>query len=179
MTYVRKGAGLRAQQHRSIHSRDLLWVSVNGYRILNAYRQPTTPEVIDYVTTLTPTANCLVGGDFNAWHDTFEPGVANVHWGGELAQWSNDSGMDFIGEPGVPTHAASHVLDLTFSNITFARTEVREGMNCGSDHETLVTVIPGRGALPLDQFHYRVPEDDLPKFSSLVRNGVATLPSPW
>src|SRR3954471_22470062 len=38
MTYVRKGAGLRTQQRRPIHSRDLLWIDVNGYAILNAYR---------------------------------------------------------------------------------------------------------------------------------------------
>ncbi|EDN10551.1 predicted protein [Histoplasma mississippiense (nom. inval.)] len=39
MTYVRKGSKTRAQQHRSVQSRDLLWVSVNGCHILNVYRQ--------------------------------------------------------------------------------------------------------------------------------------------
>lgn len=66
MTYVRKGTGIHAQQHRSVHSRDLLWVSVNGFPILNAYRQPITDTVIEYVISLTPPANCLIGGDFNA-----------------------------------------------------------------------------------------------------------------
>jgi hypothetical protein len=37
MTYVRKGAGLLTQQRRPIHSRDLLWLDVNSYTILNAY----------------------------------------------------------------------------------------------------------------------------------------------
>jgi hypothetical protein len=61
MTYVRNGAGLRIQQRRPIHSRDLLWIDVNSNAILNAYRQPPSPGVIDYVTHLAP-PNCLVGG---------------------------------------------------------------------------------------------------------------------
>ena len=54
MTYIRKGAGLWTQQHCPIHCRNLLWTDVNGYAILNAYRQPLSPEVIEYVTHLTP-----------------------------------------------------------------------------------------------------------------------------
>ncbi|RAL60503.1 hypothetical protein DID88_000278 [Monilinia fructigena] len=145
MTYIRKGAGLRVQQRRPIHSRDLLWTDVNGIAILNAYRQPTTPEVLDYVTHLTPSPKCLVGGDFNAWHDMFEPGVRSTHRGADLARWSSESNMDFIGTPGEPTHNAGHVLDLTFSNIPFASTIVRKDMHTGSDHETLVTSLPNRG----------------------------------
>src|SRR5271168_4068937 len=65
-------------------------------------------DVIDYVTHLAPPTNCLVGGDFNAWHDTFEPGVQSAHQGAELARWSSDSCMDFIGTPGELTQTAGH-----------------------------------------------------------------------
>jgi len=85
MKYIRKASGLTAKQHRPVRSRDLLWVSVNGYRILNVYRQPTTPAVVDYMTNLTPSPNCLIGGDFNARHDTFKSGTENTNRGGELA----------------------------------------------------------------------------------------------
>ena len=179
MTYVRKGAGLRTQQRRPIHSRDLLWIDVNGYAILNAYRQPLSPDVIDYVTHLAPPANCLVGGDFNVWHDTFEPGVQSAHQGAELARWSSDSCMDFIGTPGEPTQTAGHVLDLTFSNIPFAQSTIRPNMHSGSDHVTQVTIIPGRGEVPLEQVHYRIPDTELDKFAGLVKNGIARLPDPW
>ncbi|KAG0157411.1 hypothetical protein PDIDSM_4596 [Penicillium digitatum] len=152
LTYVRKNSGLNAQQHRSSQDRDLLWVNVNGFLILNFYRQLTTDKVIDYVTNLTPSQNSLIGGDFNARNEAFEPGVANANRGGEIAQWSSDSGLDFIGERGVPTHQAGHVLDLTFSNIPYASTVVREDLATGSDHESLVTRIPGRGRVPLEQY---------------------------
>ena len=175
MTYIRKGAGLKTQQRRPIQSRDLLWLDVNNFPILNAYRQPTTNQVIDYVAHLAPPSNCVVGGDFNAWNDMFEPGITSVHRGGELARWASSSGMDFIGEPGVPTQRAGHVLDLTFSNIPFARTIVRSDLHSGSDHETQVTTIPGRGNVPLDQFNYRIPEENLGKFAALVEIGMSRL----
>ncbi|KAF2123561.1 hypothetical protein P153DRAFT_259928, partial [Dothidotthia symphoricarpi CBS 119687] len=39
MTYIRKGQGLKTQLRHSLNCRDLLWTDVNGYAILNAYRQ--------------------------------------------------------------------------------------------------------------------------------------------
>lgn len=131
--------------------------------------------MLNYVTHLAPPPNCLIGGDFNAWHDMFEPGVQSVHQGAELARWAGESGMDFIGTPGVPTQRAGHVLDLTFSNIPFAQSTVRLDMHSGSDHETQVTTIPGRGHTPLEQHNYRIPDSDLPKFAGLIQNGIASL----
>ena len=129
---------------RNVDNRDLLWVDVNGIAVLNVYRQPQDPQVLDYGTHLTPPQRCVVGGDFNAKHDTSEPGIQTEQGGGDLSQWSADSGMDYIGEPGRATHMASHVIDLSFSNIPFSKTTVRTELNCGSDHEILVTTIPGR-----------------------------------
>ncbi len=128
----------------------MLWTDVNGYAILNAYRQPLHPHILEYVTHLSPPTNCLVGGDFNAWHDMFEPGIQPAHQATEVARWASDSGMDFIGVPGEPTQRAGHVLDLTFSNIPFAHTAVHPRLHSGSDHETQITTILGRGHTPLE-----------------------------
>jgi len=51
-------------------------------------------------------------------------------------------------------------------------------MHSGSDHETQVTVIPGRGTVPLEQFRHRISKADLNKFTGLVNNGVAQLSNP-
>jgi len=177
MTYVRKGKGLVTEQRQSI-SRDLLWVVVNDRPILNLYRQPTTPQVIDYIKNLVPPENCLIGGDFNVQHDMFNPGVVGVNGGPALAKWASDSGMDFIGDPGVPTHIAGNVLDLTFSNLPFAKTIVRDDLHSTSDHKTQVTTIRGRGNVPLEQIHHKIPESALPEFATLVHTGVARLPNP-
>ena len=75
--------------------------------------------------------------------------------------------MDYIGEPGRATQSAGHVINLS-SNIPFAKTIVRTELNCCSDHETLVTTIPGRGRSPLQRFYYRIPENCLPQFAGLI-----------
>jgi len=178
LTYTRKGAGLRIQQRRPVQSRDLLWIDVNRYAILNVYRQPLSTEALDYVTNLTAPRNCLIGGDFNTRHDMFEPGVEAALQGTQVARWAVDSGIDFIGEPGEPTHRLSHVLDLTFSNIPFAQTNVRRDLHSGSDHETQVTTIPGRGRPLLEQHNFRIPDPDLPRFAGLVNNNISKLPNP-
>lgn len=96
-----------------------------------------------------------------------------------MVEWSTDNMMDFIGEPGVPTQRCGHVLDLTFSNILWAQTTVRADMHCGSDHETQVTIVPGRWDVPSRQQYYRITEADLGKFTGLVEIGVSALEDPW
>jgi hypothetical protein len=180
MTYIRKGHHLKLQTRDSLNHPDLLWAVVNGISILNCYRQPLSPDVLQYVTHLTPPSHCLIGGDFNAKHESFEPGVTAAHGGAELARWAAAASMDYIGVPGQPTHSAGHVIDLTFSNVPFAQSAVDASMHSGSDHETIITSVPSSitGALNLDQYHYRVPETSLPKFTGLVEIGVQNIPDP-
>jgi hypothetical protein len=63
----------------------MLWINVNKQAILNMYKEPHTPEIIDYVAHLAPSSSCLVRGDFNAWHNIFKPGIADTNKEGELA----------------------------------------------------------------------------------------------
>jgi hypothetical protein len=158
----------------------MLWDVVNGVAILNCYRQPHTPHVTRYVTNLIPPQLCLVGGDFNARHESFEPAITAANGGVELARWAANASMDYIGMPGKPTHCAGHVLDLTFSNIPFAEFAVDASMHSGSDHETIVTSAPisTPGTPHLEQYHYRVPEASLPRFAGLVEIGAQGIPDP-
>ncbi|KNG52885.1 hypothetical protein TW65_09289 [Stemphylium lycopersici] len=180
MTYIRKGCHLRYQARESLNHPDMLWTVVNGVAILNCYRQPHTSHVIQYVTHLIPPQLCLVGGDFNARHESFEPTTTATNGGAELARWAANASMDYIGMPGQPTHCAGHVLDLTFSNIPFAQSAVDVSMHSGSDHETIVTSVPisTPGTPHLEQYHFRVPEASLPKFAGLVEIGVQSIPDP-
>ena len=108
----------------------------------------------------------------------FEPSIQAAHQGAELARWATESGMDFIGTLGAPTQRARHVLDLTFSNVPFAQTTIQTDMHSGLDHETQVTIIPSRGNVPLEQFHFRVLESELDRFARLVKNSAANLTDP-
>lgn len=178
LTYVRKGGNLQVQQRRPVDSRDLLWIDVNGITLLNCYRQPSTDEVVDYLTSLIPPERFVAGGDLNAHDSYWEPGVESSGRGRELVTWSLTSGATYIGEIGEATHNQGHVLDLTFSNIPFASTERRRRLRTSSDHETLVTTIPGRGLEQLEQHHYRVKDDDMHTFIGLVSTGIDQLPDP-
>ncbi|RAL65710.1 hypothetical protein DID88_005378 [Monilinia fructigena] len=133
MSYTRKAANLITQQRRNGDDRDIVWLEVNGFHIVNVYREPSTRRIIDYITSIQVPPNFLIGGDFNAKHDMFEPGVGSSNQGASLAAWSLSSGADFIGEPGEPTHRAGHTIDLTFSNIPFAETTVRHDLDCECD----------------------------------------------
>jgi hypothetical protein len=50
--------------------------------------------------------------------------------------------MYYIGVLGQPTHRASHIIDLTFSNVLFAQSAVDASMHSRLDHKTIVTSIP-------------------------------------
>jgi hypothetical protein len=180
MTYIRKGYHLKYQARESLNHPDLLWPVVNGVAILHCYRQPYTPYVLQYVTQSIPPPRCLVGGDFNAKHESFEPTVTAVNGGVELARWAAAASIDYIGEPGQPRHCAGRVINLTFSDVPFAQPAVDASMHSGSDHESIVTSVPAStlGTPHLDQYHYRVPEAGLPKFTGLVEIGVRSIPDP-
>ncbi|KAI1690336.1 Exo-endo-phos-2 domain containing protein [Pyrenophora tritici-repentis] len=169
LTYTRKSPNIRATLIHPRISRDVLWIEANGYRILNVYRQPQNDSTFQYLTALTPPRNCLVGGDLNARHELFEPGSTSANRGAEIARWATQNDIPYIGEAGNPTHRAGYVLDVSFSNIPFARTTVREDMYTGSDHFTLVTVLPSRGRAVLEQHHYRVHERNIDRFAGLVQ----------
>ncbi|RAL63688.1 hypothetical protein DID88_003731 [Monilinia fructigena] len=178
MSYTRKAAGLTTQQRRNGTDRDIVWLEVNGFHIVNIYREPNTRHMIDYIISLQIPPNFLIGGDFNAKHDMFEPGIHSSNQGSLLAAWSLSSGADFIGDPGEPTHRAGHTIDLTFSNIPFAETKVRHDLDSGSDHFTLVTLIPGRGQQTNANTGYRVAEDSLERFAHIINSEVPLLPRP-
>ncbi|KAI1688036.1 reverse transcriptase [Pyrenophora tritici-repentis] len=88
LTYTRKSPNIRATLIHPRISRDVLWIEANGYRILNVYRQPQNDSTFQYLTTLTPPRNCLIGGDLNARHELFEPGSTSANRGAEIARWA-------------------------------------------------------------------------------------------
>jgi hypothetical protein len=96
MAYIRKGHHLRYRARENLNHPDMLWAVVNGVAILNCYRQLHIPHVIQYVTHLIPPQLCLVGGDFNARHESFEPNITAATGGVERAGWAANASMDYI-----------------------------------------------------------------------------------
>ena len=119
-TYIQKSR--RTQQHQPMHNQDLLQLTVNEVQILNIYQEPTIHEIMNYIINLMPSPCYLIGGDFNAIYNTFNPGADNQHYRDELIQQASSSGMSFINKADNLIQAARNILNLIFSNIPFAYT---------------------------------------------------------
>lgn len=70
------------------------------------------------------------------------------------------------------------MLDLTFSNVPFARAEVADALHSGADHEGILITIPSRKPLICAQHRLSVPDDKLAAFTGLVSMGVTPIPFP-
>jgi hypothetical protein len=104
MIYTRKGKAINTVPLAAETSRDRLWLKVNGYTILACYRALATPDTIDYVTDLTDLpCGTIIAGDFNAYDPMFHPGLESRNQGHLLADWSIDTEMTYIRQPGVAT----------------------------------------------------------------------------
>lgn len=181
ITYIKKNEGLKVVQKRPWHTRDILWIDVNGTTVINVYRPPhdAYSEATKLLLDLVPPANCVIGGDFNAQHSLWEPGTAQPrNQGNNIAEWAATHRLAYIGEPGVPTHAHGHVLDLTFSNIPFATAGIADALHPGADHESILTTIPAQTVISCRQHRLAVPDDKLDAFAGLVTMGVAAIPFP-
>ncbi|KAF4417974.1 RNA-directed DNA polymerase from transposon X-element [Fusarium acutatum] len=181
ITYVKKGTGLKTQQRRPWDTRDLLWLEVNGHTFINVYRPPHDAyiQATNILLDITPPSNCVIGGDFNAYHSLWEPDVPQPrNQGNNIAKWAATHRLAYIGEVGVQTHAAGHVLNLTFSNIPFARAEVADALHSGADHEGILITVPSPKPLTCVQHRLSVPEDKLEAFAGLVSMGLTPIPFP-
>lgn len=177
MTYVRKKSRLGITLRRPVVSRDLLWLEINGYSILNYYRAPGDATVVDFLTELDPPPNCLAMGDANAKHPDWEPGVISRDGGGRLAEWATRTGMSFIGEPGVPTHVSGHVIDLPFSNIPFLEARRDTATISGSDHYPIRIPFTSVGTTPTQgDTRPRIADADLERVGDLAALAAQALP---
>ncbi|RAL59764.1 hypothetical protein DID88_000393 [Monilinia fructigena] len=158
MSYTRKAANLITQQRRNGDDRDIVWLEVNGFHIVNVYREPSTRRIIDYITSIQVPPNFLIGGDFNAKHDMFEPGVGSSNQGASLAAWSLSSGADFIGS------RESHTPRWPYHRSNLLEHPVRGNY--------------GRGQGADGNAGYRVTEANLPRFAHAINSGISHLPQP-
>ncbi|OAQ78183.1 ribonuclease H-like protein [Purpureocillium lilacinum] len=72
MTYVRRRPGLTAG--RPVSTRDILWLTINNMTVVNCYRQPDFDEALDILLAWNPPSRCLVAGDFNSKHYSWQTG---------------------------------------------------------------------------------------------------------
>ncbi|KAM4058239.1 endonuclease-reverse transcriptase domain-containing protein [Hirsutella rhossiliensis] len=156
MTYVRRSAGLVADQKRPVATRDILWLTVNGTTVVNFYRQPDYDAALEILLGWCATDKCLVSGDFNAKHPSWQAG-RQEHRGEDIAFWAMDNRLSLLNAVDVPTNARGSTIDLAFSNIPLADAS-------------------SPSTLPLCKIRLNS-DEELKRFVELVEAGAAFIPT--
>lgn len=127
----------------------LLWLTINDtITIVNFYRQLYYDTALDVLLQLSVACNCLVAGDFNAKHGSWQTGRLEGR-GDDIATWALDKNLSLLNPPDVPTNPHGNTIDLAFSDIPFTEATVEDHLVTSSDHFTLSMTIPGLCTPPI------------------------------
>ncbi|KAJ6438033.1 ABC transporter [Purpureocillium lavendulum] len=178
MTYVRRRPGLTADQRRPATTRDILWLTINNTTIVNCYRQPDFDAALDILLAWSPPSRCLVAGDFNAKHYSWQTGRLDGR-GDDIAHWAAENRLSLLNPTDVPTNPHGNTIDLAFSNVPLSEAVVEDHLATSSDHFTLSIALPEVGVAPIPPGKVRVTtEDEIKRFVDLVQYGSVDIPAP-
>ncbi|KAK4065805.1 hypothetical protein Purlil1_14028 [Purpureocillium lilacinum] len=178
MTYVRRRPGLTADQRRPATTRDILWLTINNTTIVNCYRQPDFDAALDILLAWSPPSRCLVAGDFNAKHYSWQTGRLDGR-GDDIAHWAAENRLSLLNPTDVPTNPHGNTIDLAFSNVPLSEAVVEDHLATSSDHFTLSIALPEVGVAPIPPGKVRVTtEDEIKRFVDLVQYGSVDIPVP-
>ncbi|KAM5357129.1 hypothetical protein ACJZ2D_016591 [Fusarium nematophilum] len=176
MTYVRRDLDLLADQKRPFTTRDILWLSVNNVMIVNFYRRPDESDSLDILLQWAIPDRCLVAGDFNAKHHTWQTGRREDR-GEVVASWAADNDLCLLNTIDVPTNPHGNTIDLAFANIPLAEANVEDHLATSSDHFTLSVTLPDVCPEPAQSGKVRLTTDEeLKRFIELVELGASRIP---
>ncbi|RKK09713.1 hypothetical protein BFJ65_g16158 [Fusarium oxysporum f. sp. cepae] len=176
MTYVRRDSTLSADQNRPYQSRDILWLTVNDTIIVNFYRQNDERDALDTLLQWPIPDRCLVAGDFNARHHTWQTGPT-TNRGHEIASWASENGLGLLNTSDIPTNPHGNTIDLAFSNIPLAEANVEDHLATSSDHFTLSLTLPNVEPALTYPGKIRVTTDDeLKRFVEIIELGSTAIP---
>ncbi|KAM6513286.1 hypothetical protein FALCPG4_18932 [Fusarium falciforme] len=176
MTYVRRDPRLLADQIRPFQTRDILWLAINGMTIVNFYRQNDEHDALETLLQWPVPGRCLVAGDFNARHRSWQTGPT-TNRGQEIAAWSSENDLNLLNSLDIPTNPYGNTIDLAFTNMPLAEAIVEDHLATSSDHFTLSLTLPDVRPAPTQLGKVRVTADDeLKRFVEIVELGAAEIP---
>ncbi|KGQ02481.1 Retrovirus-related Pol polyprotein from type-1 retrotransposable element R1 [Beauveria bassiana D1-5] len=183
MTYVKIDSKIRAEQVTPAKHRDLLWVRVNGITILNTYNRPEVESTLEVLEDWTPPENCVVAGDMNASHASWQSDRPASQDGNRIYEWMERHDLQLLNEPNEATTMAKRytrgsTIDLAFSNIPEAMATVEIHLTTGSLHYTIGIEIPNQEPIQVTRGKVRVTTpDEIRAFGKHVGKAVKSLPS--
>ena len=154
MSYVRKGAGLQADQLRPTTTRDLIFLQLQARNaplitIINAYNAlPSSTDpgaTIIALLRLLPSllSSAFLAGDFNLLHPRWDLYTTYTSQNTEpFIKWLNNNYFVFISENGASIYQKGNVLDFAFLLGSFiASTTLVHYLDCTLDYTLLLTSI--------------------------------------
>jgi ribonuclease HI len=178
MTYVRRNPRLIADQKRPARTRDILWLKVNNTTIINFYRQPSYDEALNILLDWPIPPKCLIAGDFNAIHNTWQTGRQISGRGEAIATWAADNSLDLLNTIDIPTNPHGNTIDLAYTNIALAEATIEDHLATSSDHFTISITLPALSpAVSKPQKFRLTTEEEIKRFTELVEVGAKALPS--
>ncbi|KAF5721341.1 reverse transcriptase domain-containing protein, partial [Fusarium mundagurra] len=176
MTYVRRDPRLLADQIRPFQTRDILWLAINDMTIVNFYRQNDERDALNTLLQWSAPERCLVAGDFNARHRSWQTGQT-TNRGKEIAGWASENDLDLLNTLDIPTNPYGNTIDLAFTNMPLAEATVEDHLATSSDHFTLSLTLPDTKPAPMQPGKIRVTtEDELKRFAEIVELGATGIP---
>jgi ribonuclease HI len=176
MTYVRRDPRLLADQIRPFQTRDILWLTINDLTIVNFYRQNDERDALDTLFQWSVPERCLVAGDFNARHRSWQTGQT-TNRGQEIAGWVSENDLSLLNTLDIPTNPYGNTIDLAFTNLPLAEAVVEDHLATSSDHFTLSLTFPDVRSTPVQPGKIRVTtEDELKRFVEIVELGATGIP---
>ncbi|KAJ3455638.1 hypothetical protein MRS44_017120 [Fusarium solani] len=176
MTYVRRNPRLLADQFWPFHTRDTLWLTINGMTIVNFYRQNDENDALNILLRWPVPELCLIAGDFNARYHAWQT-RHTTNRGQDIADWASENDLDLLNTPGVPTNPHGNTIDFAFMNTPLAEAIVEDHLATSSDHFTLSLTLPDARPAPMQPGRiYVTIDDELKRFAEIVELGVARLP---
>ncbi|EXU95295.1 exonuclease-endonuclease-phosphatase family protein [Metarhizium robertsii] len=125
---------------------------------MNVYRQPSYDAALDILLRWSPPERCLVAGDFNAKHYSWQTGRL-VDRGDDIAAWAAESGLGLLNTADVQWGAFRVMMTLMWSVHRLS-----------ASYFTLApTGTPGKVRV--------TSEEELQRFKELVEAGVCSLPA--
>ncbi|KAF4460560.1 reverse transcriptase [Fusarium albosuccineum] len=176
MTYVRRDPKLLADQIRPFQTRDILWLTINSVTVVNFYRQNDEHDALNTLLRWSVPGRCLVAGDFNARHRSWQSGPT-TNRGREIAAWSGENDLNLLNTLDIPTNPYGNTIDLAFTNVPLAEAIVEDHLATSSDHFTLSLTLPNVRPAPTQPGKIRVTTDDeLKRFVDIVELEATRIP---
>ncbi|KAG4269123.1 hypothetical protein FPRO04_12246 [Fusarium proliferatum] len=168
MAYARRGPRLLAYEIRPFQTRDILWITINGLTVVNFYRQNDENDALSTLLGWSITERCLVAGDFNARHRSWQSGQTTDR-GQEITGWASENDLDLLNTPDIPTNPHGNTIGLAFTNSPLAEATVEDHLATSSGHFTLSLTLPNINPAPIQPGRIRVTtEDELKRFVQIV-----------